>query len=91
MRANEVAVHEVDGRRMHMVLDGLADGAAALGVEPDATGRLSPLRSPAYRRAVALLSIYRSRVDFLEQREIDGSSESLKRPGPIGPGPLAVH
>jgi hypothetical protein len=82
MNAKEVAVHEVDGRRMHMVVDGLAEGAAAPGLEPDhlgpvgAPGHLPPRRSHAHRRAAALLSVYRSRVDFLRHREIDSGTEN---------------
>ena len=82
MNASEVAVHEVDGRRMHMVLDGLAEGAAALDVDPadmgpvGAAGHFPPRRSHAYRRAVALLSAYRSRVDFLKHCEIESGTKA---------------
>jgi hypothetical protein len=67
MNANQVAVHEVDGRRMHTIVDGLVEAA----VTP-AEAR----RSSAYQRAEALLSLYRSRVDFLE----DDDSESTAMP-----------
>jgi hypothetical protein len=83
MNANEVAAHEVDGTRMHMVINGLAEGAAALDVEPDdmravsVPGHRPPLRSHAYRRTEVLLSAYRSRVDFLKRREIDSGTESF--------------
>ena len=60
MNVNRVAVHEVDGRRMHIVIDGLVDSA-------DPPDHRPPPISRAYRRAVALFSVYRSRVDFLKQ------------------------
>jgi hypothetical protein len=76
MDANQVVVHEIDGPRMHLVLDDLADGALALGTEPAVTG------SYAFRKAVTLLSIYRSRVDFLKQCEIESG---------IAATPPAIH
>jgi len=84
MNGNEVAVHEIDGSHMHVVLDGLDEIAAAFSadnIEMGAVGSpddLSPLRSHAYRKAAALLSVYRSRVDFLRHREIDLGSEILR-------------
>jgi hypothetical protein len=79
MIANEVAVHEVDGRRMRPVPD-----------------RLSPFPSVAYRRAAALLSLYRSRVDFLEDLESENGAECPRRRSNagsvlIGHDPSAAH
>jgi len=102
MNANKVAVYEVDRRYIHMALGDLAEYIAALGAEfadigrANVTGHLPPLRSHAYRRAAALLSLYRSRVDFLWHRDIDSATESLvdrfkNRPMPIGHDPSAVH
>jgi hypothetical protein len=65
MNANQVAVQEVDGRRMHIIVDGLVEGAVA--------------PSSAYQRAVSLLSLYRSRVDFLEDDECDSTDIPLYR------------
>jgi hypothetical protein len=70
MNANQVAVHEVDGRRMHTIVDGLVESAVAPA---------EALRSSAYQRAVALLSLYRSRVDFLEDDECDSADIPLYR------------
>jgi hypothetical protein len=82
MNAKQVAVYEVDGRHIHMVPEGLADYVAGIGTEfadmgPVAVpGDLLPLRWSAYRAAAALLSVYRSRVDFLRHHALDTGAES---------------
>ncbi len=84
MNTNQVVVHEVDGRRMHMVFEGFADGTAPPGTEPaelgpvGVPGRLTVLPSLAHRRAAALLAVYRSHVDFLKDCEIENGTESLR-------------
>ena len=102
MKANQVAVHEVDGRRMHMVLDELAEYVAALGAEfadmdpVGGPGDLLPLRSHAYRSAVALLGVYRSRVDFVRHSVLATGVDSLRyrltsMPALTGPLHAATH
>lgn len=88
---------------MHMVRDDPAESTPALSAElddrdpPRPAGHLMPLRSHAYRRAMALLSVYRSRVDFPRHREIDGDSEKLPYrfkngpPPPRGRDPAAIR
>jgi hypothetical protein len=82
MNAKQVAVYEVDGRHIHMVPEGLVDYVAGIGTEfadmgPVAVpGDLLPLRWNAYRAAVALLSVYRSRVDFLRHHALDTGAAS---------------
>src|ERR1700722_6180299 len=71
MNAKQIAVHELDGRHVHTVPYGLVDYVAGLGAEfadmrPMAAPEdFLPARWNAYRMAAALLSVYRSRVDFL--------------------------
>jgi hypothetical protein len=102
MISNQVSVHEVDGRRMNMVVDGLAEYVAALGaefVDMGAVGVLGdrlPLRTRAYRTAAALLSVYRSRVDFLRHGGLDPGADSMRyrftpMPALTGPEPAATH
>jgi hypothetical protein len=102
MSANEVAVHDVEKRPMHRVLEDLAEGTAALSDRtadryPVALpGHLPPPRSDAYRRAVALLGIFFSRADFLRHCEIDNGTEIplyrfRERPVPIGRGSAAAR
>ncbi len=102
MNAKQVAVHEADGRRMHMVLDSLTEYVAVLGAEFAEMGRvgvlgdLPPLRSHAYRSAAALLNVYRSRVDFLRHRAVDNDAASRRyqfKPMPAlnGPEPAVTH
>jgi hypothetical protein len=102
MNAKQVAVHEVDGRRMHFVFDGLADYVAVLGAEFAETGRvgvlgdLPPLRSHAYRTAAALLNVYRSRVDFRRHCAGGNDAASLRyqfapMPALNGPAPAVTH
>jgi hypothetical protein len=55
---------------MHTIVDGLVEAAV-----PPAAAR----RSSAYRRAEALLSLYRSRVDFLEDDDSDSTEMPLYR------------
>jgi len=84
MNAKQVAVYEVDGRHIHVVPEGLADYVAGLGAEfadmgPVAvSGDLLPRRWNAYRAAAALLSVYRSRVDFLRHHALDTGAASLR-------------
>ena len=82
MNAKQVAVHEVDGRHIHLAPEELADYVAGIGTEfadmgPVAVpGDLLPLRWNAYRAAAALLSVYCSRVDFLRHHALDTGAES---------------
>jgi hypothetical protein len=102
MNANQIAMHEVDGLRLHRVVEHPDDFVTALGAEfadvspVGDTGDLVPLRSHAYRRAAALLSVYRSRVDFLGARALESSVDSFRHrfaPGPESTGsePAATH
>jgi hypothetical protein len=102
MNATHVAVHEVDGRRMQMVFDGLTEYVAALGAEfadpgpAGGPGDLLPLRSHAYHRAASLLSVHRSRIDFLRHRAFETGPECNRyRFAPIpaltGPAPATTH
>jgi hypothetical protein len=100
MNAKQVAVHEVDGRRMHLVFDSLADYVAVLGAEFAETGRvgvlgdLPPLRSHAYRAAAALLNVYRSRVDFRRHCAVDATSlryQFAPMPALNGAEPAVTH
>ncbi len=102
MNTNQLAVHEVEGRLLRLARDGRAEYVAALGAEfadiarAGVPGDLLPLRSHVYRTAAALLSVYRSRVDFLAHRALDTGGESLRyrvRPMPAltGPEPVATR
>lgn len=102
MNAKQIAVHEVDGRRTHMVPDVLAEYVAVLGAEfadmgfVGVPGDLLPLGSHACRTAAALLSVYRSRVDFLGHRAVDSDADRLRyrltpMPALTGPEPAATH
>ncbi len=102
MNAKQVAVHEVDGRRMHLVFDSLAEYVAVLGAEFAETGRvgvlgdLPPLRSHAYRAAAALLNVYRSRVDFRRHCAVGNDAASLRHhfapmPALNGAEPAVTH
>jgi len=77
MNAKQIAVHELDGRHIHMVPYGLVDYVAGLGAEfadmrPMAEPEsVLPARWSAYRMAAALLSVYRSRIDFLGHSALD--------------------
>jgi hypothetical protein len=68
----DVAVDELDGIYPQMALEDSVEDHFGLGAAPADTGtawmpgQLSRV-SPAYQRAEALLSIYRSRPDFLDQ------------------------
>jgi hypothetical protein len=85
MNAKQVAAHELDGTHSHMVPYRLADYVAGLGAEfadmrPMAVPEdFVPARWTAYRMAAALLSVYRSRVDFLGHSAFDTGM-----PPPIG-------
>jgi hypothetical protein len=76
MDSNEIAVDEFAGRDPPMILDGSFEGLLALGAastDRDAVWRADPPASVslAYRRAATLLSIYRSRIDFLDQSALE--------------------
>ncbi len=68
---NDVALDEFAGTHPQMIQDG-SEGRFSAGVAPTdvdtlwAAGLVFP-GSLAYRRAATLLSIYRSRIDFLDQ------------------------
>jgi hypothetical protein len=96
MNANNVVLHDGDRGPAYKALDDAAEYVAMLGAEFSDAGRagvaghLPPLCSHAFRKAAALLSVYRSRVDFLHQRDIDSAAESLpdrfrvlERDGPV--------
>ena len=71
MGSNDVALDEFAGTHPQMIQDG-SEGRFSVGVAPTdmdtlwAAGLVFPV-SLAYRRAATLLSIYRSRIDFLDQ------------------------
>jgi hypothetical protein len=102
MNAKQVAVHEVDGRRVHVVLDGLVEYVAALAAEfadigpVGGPGDLLPLRSHAFRTTAALLGVYRSRVDFLRHSALDTGGERFRDrfmpvPALTGPDPAMLR
>jgi hypothetical protein len=102
MNANDVAGHEVDGRCMPVLLERSDDYIAALGAELADLGParelsdLVPARSHAFCTAVALLSVYRSRIDFLGHRALDTGDDNLRyrfapMPGLTGPDPDVTH
>jgi hypothetical protein len=78
MDSNDVAPDDFAGTYPQMIRDDsvehlFAAKAAAKDTDKDAVwvaGLMSPV-SLAYRRAAALLSIYRSRIDFLDQSKLD--------------------
>jgi hypothetical protein len=82
MNAKQVAVYEVDGRHIHVVPERLADYVAGIGTEFADMGPVAvlddllPFRWNAYRAAAAMLSVYRSRVDFLRHYALDTGAES---------------
>ena len=72
MNSNDVALDEFAGTRPQTIRDDFVERLFADGAVPTDTEVvwLADLVSPvslAYRRAATLLSIYRSRIDFLDQ------------------------
>jgi len=102
MNAKHIAMHEVDEGRLHWVREGHAEYVAALGAEFADMGPvrgpndLLSFRSHAFRIAVAMLGVYRSRVDFLRHRALDTDAEGLRYrftalPALTGPAPEVTH
>jgi hypothetical protein len=76
MDSNDVALDDFAGAHPQMIRDNSVERPFAVGAAPTDQDevRVAALASPvslAYRRAAALLSIYRSRIDFLDECKLE--------------------